>query len=190
MARQHRDTDAGLFHVWSHGVWTTELFRDDLDRARYISELARTTERVGWGCIGGCLLGTHTHLILNVENGVLPIGMKELNFRYAASFNARHRLRGHVFGGRFSSRRIKGEADLIRTYRYVARNPVEAGLCQKAEEWPWSSYAGAIGLAEPWTFVDPSLVLGCFSENPAVAIADLRRIVDAPDDVFFGRYAA
>jgi REP element-mobilizing transposase RayT len=190
VARQLRDIDAGLFHVWSHSVWTTELFRDNLDHARYITELARTTERAGCGCVALCLLTTHKHLILNVDDGVLPNAMQELNSRYAAGFNARHRLRGHVFGGRFKSRRIEGEADLSRTYRYVARNPVEAGLCGSPEQWPWSSYPGTIGLAEPFTFVDPSLVLGCFSKNPAVAIADLRRFVEVPDDVVLGRRAA
>ncbi len=55
-AELRRDTEAGLFHVWAHSVWSAELFRDDLDRSRFVSELARTTQRVGWRCVGVCLL--------------------------------------------------------------------------------------------------------------------------------------
>jgi len=189
VGRPHRDKYGGTFHVWSHSVWTTDLFRDDLDRSRFISELARTTERVGWRCIGFCLLTNHDHLIVEVEDNVLPAGMQELNHRYAVGFNARHRLRGHVFGARFGSRRIKTNEDLEGAYRYVMRNPIEAGLCDSPERWPWSCYRGTVGLGEPFTFVDPSPVLACFSANPAVAIAGLRRYVEGGDEYVLRRYA-
>jgi putative transposase len=33
------------------------------------------------------------------------------------------------------------EAHLLAAFRYVALNPVRAGLVGRAEEWPWSSLA-------------------------------------------------
>jgi putative transposase len=131
MARRRRDTEAGLFHVWAHSVWSADLFADDLDRARGVSELARATQRQPWVCLAAVLMTTHYHLILDVEDDALPLGMQALNFRYAAGYNARHRLRGHVFSGRYGSRRLKTEADLLDTYRYVVWNPVRAGLCTR-----------------------------------------------------------
>jgi putative transposase len=178
VARRQRDKDAGLFHVWCHSVWSAELYRDDLDRSRFVTELARITQRTGWRCIASCLLTTHYHLLVEVENDVLPGAMQALNFRYASGFNSRHRLRGHVVGGRYGSRRVVGEADLRDTYRYLARNPVEAGLCASPVQWRWSSYPGAVGCAEPLTFVDPSVVLGCFGSSPQAATFELRRFVE------------
>lgn len=32
--------------------------------------------------------------------------------------------------------------------RYIALNPVKAGICQRPEEWKWSSYAARAGFAE------------------------------------------
>jgi hypothetical protein len=180
MARGRRDTEAGIFHVWSHSVWSSGLYLDDLDRARGVSEVARATKRLRWTCLGACLLTTHYHLLLEVGDGALPPGMRELNFRYAAGFNARHQLRGHVFGGRYSSRRVETEVDLLDTYRYVMRNPVRAGLCPEPEHWRWSSYAGTIGLAESFTFVDASRVLDCFGGHGPATTARLRSFVEDP----------
>lgn len=85
--------------------------------------------------------------------------MHALNFRYACQFNIRHAMKGHVFGARYDSPRIRNEKELLRAYRYLMRNPVEAGLCSTPEEWEWSSHATTIGLAEGEEFVDPTSVL-------------------------------
>jgi putative transposase len=178
MARPPRDMAAGFFHVWSHSIWSADLYRDDADRTRFVSELARTTQRVGWRCIGFCAMTNHKHLLLEVDDGALPVGMQELNFRYAAGFNARHGTRGHVFGGRYGSRRLETGVALLIAYRYVMRNPVRAGICRSPELWPWSSYAASVGLAEPFTFVDASRVLGCFDASPEMQITALRNLVE------------
>ena len=34
---------------------------------------------------------------------------------------------------------VRDEAELLRIIHYIEQNPVKAGLCAKAEDWPWSS---------------------------------------------------
>ena len=160
MSRRHRDTEPGLFHVYTHCVWASKwLFRDDIDRLAFKRELARTTAKSGWTCIGYCLMGTHYHLLVDVDAGVLPRAMHALNFRYACQYNIRHSMKGHVFGARYDERRINNEEQLLRAYRYVMRNPVEADVCSTPEEYPWSSHAATIGLGEAEDFVDATAVL-------------------------------
>jgi len=57
-------------------------------------------------------------------------------------------------------------------------NPVKAGLCEYAEDWPWSSHAGTIGLREAHSFVDPRAVLEAFRYAPEGSKEALRRYVD------------
>jgi putative transposase len=181
VARRPRDVEQGIFHVFAHSVWAADaLYRDDADRLRFIRELARSTNKFGWTCIAFCLMGTHYHLILEVERGVLPAGMHALNFRYAAGFNARHKMKGHVLGTRYNSFRLRSEASLLHRFKYVARNPVEAGLCASAEEWSWSSYPGTIGVSAPHSFVDASAVLACIEGPHDLALGWLRRYVKDP----------
>jgi REP element-mobilizing transposase RayT len=179
MPRPKRDTAAGVFHVYTHCVWASPaLFRDELDRVGFLRHLAQTTVRVEWRCIAYCLMGTHYHLIVAVEDGVLPVAMQRLNYAYAVEYNLRHDLRGHVQFARYGSRRIEDEDDLLGCFQYVAMNPVEAGLCRNPCDWLWSSYPAAVGLVEPPSFVDPRPVLSCFAGSRELAVASLRSFVE------------
>ena len=138
------------------------LYRDDLDRLEFLRHLALASARPEWNCSAFCLMGSHYHLIVDVGDNVLPTAMHALNLAYARAFNQRHTLRGHVQFDRYGARRIADEDDLLTRYAYVANNPVRAGLCQNPADWPWSSFAGTVGLAPAHSFVDPSQVLACF----------------------------
>lgn len=179
MPRPPRDTAAGVFHVDTHAVWGyAAFFGDEVDRSEFLRHLARVSSRDDFTCIGFCLMGNHHHLIVEVEDGVLPIAMRDLNFAYACAFNSKYGLRGHVQYDRYGARRIFDEDDLVGRYAYVMNNPVEAGLCANAEDWPWSSHAATIGTAPAHSFVDPTRVLSAFrwsSHDPREA---LRRFVD------------
>jgi putative transposase len=178
MARPPRDTEPGTFHVTCHSVRDTPLFRDDLDRTRFLAELVAAGAHQGWTCIEYCLMTTHFHLIVAVETGVLPIVMQRINGRYACAFNARHGTRGHVLERRYGAVRIRSDAHLLAAYRYVARNPVTAKLCATPQEWPWSSYAATVGLDDPIPFIDASCVLELFGGPHEVAVAGLRAFVE------------
>lgn len=178
MPRPPRDAAAGIFHVFAHVVWGyPALFRDELDRLEFLRHLARISSRDGFTPISFCLMGNHWHQIVEVEDGVLPPAMHDLNLAFARSFNARAGLRGHVQGDRYSARRIHDLDDLLGRNAYIANNPVRAGLCDFADEWLWSSHAGTIGVREPHSFVDASRLLDAFAHcsDPR---AGLRQYVD------------
>lgn len=123
---------------------------------------------------------SHYHLILEVEQGVLPKAMHLVNRRYARYFNRTHGLRGHALGGRYGSRRIEDDLDLLDTFTYVARNSATAGSYTDPGDDPWSSYAGTVGLAEPTSFVDASSVLNAVGRLAGDPVAALRRRVEGP----------
>jgi putative transposase len=181
MPRRPRDTSAGVFHVYTHSVWAAEaMFRDDIDRLALLRELPVAIARGGWSCIAFCLMTTHHHLIVEAPDGGLPVGMHWLNFRYATAFNGRHSMKGHVHGRRYGSTRISDDDFLLDRFKYVARNPLEANLCEEPADWPWSSYASAVGMREPHSFVDPMRVLTILDDRRDVAVARLRAFVEKP----------
>jgi len=56
-----------------------------------------------------------------------------------------------------------------RVHRYVALNPVRAGLCREPAQWPWGSYKAICGLERPAEFLDVTAVQGLFSLRDAAA---------------------
>jgi putative transposase len=179
MAHQLRDTRAGMFHVWTHCVWAAPAhYRDDIDRMSFLRRLARVTAKHRWRCMGYCLMQTHYHLVLEVGDGTLPAAMHSLNHGYARDFNRRHGMRGHVQSRRYGSRRVDEGGDLLVAYAYAMNNPVEAGLCDTASNWQWSSFRGTLGLTERSSFVDDGPVLGRFPREIDPRAALRRRVED------------
>ena len=177
----HRDAAAGTFHVYTHCVWAApQLYRDGVDRAEFLRHLARVTSKTRWTCIAYCLMTSHYHLIVRAADGVLPEAMHSLNLAYALHHNRRHGLRGHVQFKRYGSSRIDDGGDLLERFRYVAKNPVEAGLCSSAADWAWSSYPGTVGLGELSSFVDPTPLLAACASPWADPRALLQASVERP----------
>lgn len=129
---------AGTYHLTTRGVAGTTIAVDDVDGVRYLTLLAAIVDEFRWHVEAFCLMHTHHHVVVRTGRGRLSAGMHRLNGLYAQRFNERHARHGHLFGDRFSAWLIESEAHLHAACRYVLLNPVRAGLCARADEWPWS----------------------------------------------------
>jgi putative transposase len=136
-----RDLPDGVYHVTAQAVSGGWLFVDDVDRRAFVWLLGAATARCGLGCLGYCLMGTHYHLLLQGRREDMSIAMRALNGRYARRFNERHARRGHVFADRYSAYVVRDERHLEDARRYIAANPVLAGLCESVDDWPWTWFA-------------------------------------------------
>jgi putative transposase len=86
-----------------------------------------------------CLMPNHVHFIMvpSQADG-LRATFAEAHRRYTGMINARLKQTGHLWQGRFSST-VMDEPHLLAAVRYVAMNPVRAGLAAAPDGWPWSS---------------------------------------------------
>ncbi len=164
MGRQLRVQEPGqCFHVVSRGVRRSALAIDDVDRHLYVRLLGITTFRHRWRCLAYCLMSNHVHLLIELRAPTLSTGMQYLNGAYARAFNKRHGYVGHAFETRFHSSLIATEQHLAAALRYIALNPVTAGICGDPAEWPWSSYRATAGLDAPPAFLATHRVRALFT---------------------------
>jgi putative transposase len=122
------------------------IFLDDRDYREFIQLLRQVTERYRLQCWNYCAMPNHYHATIRPSEPNLSTAMQLLNGRYARYWNSRHRRNGHVFGGPFKAQLVQDDGYALTLCRYIALNPVRARLVDRPEEWPWSSYAAAIGL--------------------------------------------
>jgi REP element-mobilizing transposase RayT len=128
----------GFFHVYCRGVAGGTAFVDGQDRSRLLTLARLCEQRHDWVIDALTILSTHYHVILASTRRNLSVGFQWLNSRYAREFNKRHDRFGHVFAERFQARVIETEEYLYDAYAYVFQNPVQAGLCDRPEDWPWT----------------------------------------------------
>jgi REP element-mobilizing transposase RayT len=147
------------YHVIARGNSDGAIYVDDLDRELFLGELGRVVERYSWLCHAYCLMTTHYHLVLETPFANLPVGMQRLNGGHASRFNARYGRSGHVFGSRYRSILIEDARYLLAVCRYVVLNPIRAGICDRPEDWPWSSYRATAGLEPTPRFLTTETIL-------------------------------
>jgi putative transposase len=170
----------GLAHVTARTVRRFPLFVDQSDARGMLWLLDHVTRDVAdWQMLAYCLMPNHLHLVVDADVEQLSLAMQRVNGTYAQRFNRVHGFRGHLFQGRFHSEPIRDEAHLPESIRYVILNPVRAGLCQRPEQWRWSSYRASIGLAAVPPFLDVGRLLACFHSDPARARGVLSSFVEA-----------
>ena len=167
MPRKPREEVAGgVFH-------RRDIFLDPHDCELYLSLLAGVIKRTGWRCLGYCLMVNHVHLLIETPQPNLGRGMQRLQSTYAQRFNQRYGRCGHVFQGRYGSKRMLDDVHLWTAARYLARNPVEALLCDRPEHWPWSSYAHVMSDIRP-AWLDAARLLFYFDTPGGVEAARAR----------------
>jgi len=170
MARPLRLEHPGaLWHVTARGNERGEVFRDDADRREFLAVLGRTVSVYGWRLHGYVLMGNHYHLLVETPEPTLSRGMRDLNGVTTQRFNRRHGRTGHLFEGRFKAILVEREAHLLELVRYLALNPVRAGIAKSAAAWPWSSYKATAGLAEAPEWLETAWTLEQFGKRPAEA---------------------
>jgi REP element-mobilizing transposase RayT len=134
----------GIFHVYARGNCRRAIYLRRADRLTYLSMLAEAIRRYGWQCLAFCLMSNHVHLLIETPHANLSRGMQNFHSRYAQRLNQRYRMTGHLFEGRFGSVQVEGDGQLWVTLRYIALNPVDAGICARPEDYEWSSYGALV----------------------------------------------
>ncbi len=171
------EAPGATYHVTARGNGGASIFEDDFDRIHLLGLLARSIHDRGWRCLAYCLLGNHYHLLVQTPEANLSNGMRLVQTRYAKHFNRRHGRRGHLFGDRFHDRRVEGDDHLVSAAVYTVLNPVRAGVVDRPDEWPWSSYRATAGLDEPTDFLAREELLELLTPHRERAQALYRELV-------------
>jgi len=141
MARPLRiEYPGAVYHVICRGNNRQAVFRDDTDRKRYLEKLLLYCQEKKVDLLAYCLLSNHLHLLVETPEGNLSKMMQPFQTSYTVYFNRRHRRTGHVFEQRYKAMLVDKDNYLLQVSRYIHLNPVEAKLCERPQDYRWSSY--------------------------------------------------
>jgi putative transposase len=165
----------------NRGVRGAALYTDRHENAHFLALLSEACVRYEWLVRTYCLMGNHYHLLVTTQEPTVSRGMQWLNGCYAQWFNWRHGHKGHAFFRRFHSVSIKSDSQLAEAARYILLNPVRAGFCDRAEDWPWSSCRAMIGKEPRPGFLAADWLLEQFGFDPRHAQANFHAFIRAAE---------
>lgn len=181
MVRRGRvEYPGAMYHVIQRGNNGENVFEDTEEKS-FLVELLRESVMVGGvELFAYIIMSNHYHLAL--RTGVEPLSkvMHRINARYGMYYNRKKKRTGHVFQGRYKAIHVYKENYLISLVRYIHRNPVRAGICEHASEYPWSSDL-YYRKAEPG-FIETGLLLGMLSEDGNNSFRKYCQLMDQEDD--------
>jgi putative transposase len=181
MPRPPRAFVEGIYHLASHGSDTRHLFLVPEDRTTFLDRLALVIERFDLRLVAYALLGNHYHLVLGTPGAQISSALHQLHTWYSRTHNRRHGRTAHLFRAHFFAREVRSDSDLLGTCRYVARNPVAAGLCRDPFDWPWSSTRASAGLDEATIPLDAGPLRAALGDGDDWQ-RRYRRFIEAGDD--------
>jgi REP element-mobilizing transposase RayT len=172
----------GVHHVTARGNNRESIFMDDHDFLRYLWLMQHYQHQFQFGLLAYALMTNHVHLQLRFPaTRTLSQVMQHLTLQYAKYFNRRHGRVGHVFQGRFFSRPITDERDLLVVSRYIHLNPVRAHVVRSPGQYPWSSYRAYIESSpRPPDLVQTSLILQLMAPGGSGARHAYQQFVESP----------
>jgi len=155
------------------------LFTTAAEHELYLALFERHALERAWSTLAWCLIWNHYHFVIRPNGDRLSDGMRAINHGFSRRINAIHGRTGtgHAVRHSFYAGEISSDEQLAITCRYVDLNSVEAGRCERPEDWGWSGYAATLGLAPPRRFHDPSDLLALFASDPRKARTAYRTFV-------------
>ncbi len=178
MARQPRiEFPGALYHVMVRGNQGQRIFRDDQDRSQYIGRLKNCKKAYSFRPYAFVLMVNHVHLLM--ETGWVPLSriMQRLSSSYTQYFNRRHRLKGHLFQGRYRAILCDKDTYLLELSRYLHLNPVRVKAVSDPGKYRWSSYGAYLGKGREQDWVETKKVLAYFGRKEGKARRGYRRFV-------------
>ena len=146
MARKPRvDFPGALYHIMQRGNNHNYIYEDAQDKRRFLAIIEGLTHELDFKLLYHVLMDNHFHLVLLLGHDKVSLVMQLINARYARYYNKRYSRVGTIYGGRFTGVLVTNDQQFFHVLRYIAYNPVRAGMVRYPGEYRWGSHAEILG---------------------------------------------
>ncbi|MDH3977240.1 MAG: transposase [Gammaproteobacteria bacterium] len=179
MSRKPRiHVPGGLYHITMRGNNRGIIFHSQDDRRRWTRILSDALKRYNHQIHAFCWMSNHIHLALKISHQPVSAFMQYTTSRYARETNKILGRTGHFFERRYHATLVNSDQYLLALIRYIHLNPVNAGLTNDPDTYPWSSHSAYLGLTY-CDFLITDWALSLFDSRRHIAIKQYRRFMQA-----------
>lgn len=166
--RERGNFEGAIHHVWQRGNNREYIFQDNKSKQFFLKQLKEYNKKFDYNILAYVIMDNHYHLLIQTFKN--PIGEVMFNINNVTGKFIRDNLKysGHVFQGRYNSKLVSTTEYLLWLIRYIHRNPVQAKICTKIDDYKWSSHS--FYLRGYSNFVNVTFPLSVFDSDKRKAI--------------------
>lgn len=170
------------YHIMNRGRRGETIFRRKQNYFKFIELLIDSSEMWNLRVSAYCLMPNHYHLLVQTPDANISRCMRHIDGVYTQYFNRINGFDGPLFRGRYKAILIDADNYLLQVMRYIHRNPLKAGLCDKLEAYMWSSHKGYLSKAEKWNWLNKDFLLSMIASSKKDQLRIYRRFVSTEDE--------
>ncbi len=138
--RKPRELRQGAsYHVIARINREERIFNSTKTKELFMQIVRKAKNKYSFAISNFCIMGNHVHFIIKpLGNENLSKIMQWMLSIFATRFNKRFGYKGHVWYDRFTSKIIRSYHQYIKTFIYIAQNPVRAGIVNHATSYHYN----------------------------------------------------
>ena len=137
--RQPRQLLKGAkYHVSAKINRGEHIFEPEQIKQLFMQIVERSKKKYKYLLENFTIMNNHIHFIIKpLEKESLSKIMQWILSVFARYYNKIHKLKGHVWQGRFWSKIIDNIKQLFDTFNYISDNPVKADMVKEAQDYKY-----------------------------------------------------
>ena len=150
-------SESGVYHILFRGVNQQNIFEEESDFNKLKETIMTVKQDLHFEIYAYCFMSNHVHIVLKEENsGDISLIMKRILTKYARWYNIKYGRSGALIANRYKSVPVEIDEYFLHLIRYVHQNPIKAGIAEKIENYPYSSFKEYLGEGD---FTDKEFLL-------------------------------
>jgi putative transposase len=147
----------GQLHFITFSCYRRRALLSPQNRVVFEQALERMRRKYGFFVSGYVVMPEHVHLLMSEpERSTLASALQGI--KQSVSLRIGTAKDAPFWQARYYDFNVFSEQKRIQKLRYMHRNPVERGLCERPEDWEWSSFRqyatgcdGRVEIESRWT---------------------------------------
>ena len=134
-------SESGVYHILFRGVNQQNIFEEASDFEKLKETIATVKQDLHFEIYAYCFKNNHVHIVLKEKSlGDISLIMKRILTKYARWYNIKYGRSGALIANRYKSVPVEIDEYFLQLIRYVHQNPIKAGIAEKVEDYPYSSF--------------------------------------------------
>jgi len=173
--------EGGIYHVYNRVTRGERVFDEDQEALFLLETMRKVRDRDEFVVMAWCIMGNHYHLAVRCTSVPLWRSMASIHSKVSKSYNARYRMYGPFWQGRYKAKLVETPEYLRQLLVYIHLNPVTAGIVERPVDYVWSGHREVVRRFKN-PFVEPDELLLAFDETRKAArkiyLSSIRAAVD------------